>query len=334
MDAVIPPRTPLAHIPTPLQRLDRLSAELGIDLWVKRDDLTGAALSGNKVRKLEFLCAAATSPDVAADTLITCGAVTSNHCRAAAVAAAHLGLRSHLVLRGTPPDVPDGNLLLAQFVGAETTFITQAQWVDRDAIMAEVADRLAREGRRSYVIPEGGSNAVGAWGYVLGAAELVEDARAADLDLRRVVHAVGSGGTTAGLALGFAGLLPEVDVVGVAVCDDGPYFDGVVGRICAGARAATPTPPGVAAQPRWQILAGYQGAGYAQTTPEEIAFYRHVARSEGMILDPVYTGKAFRALYEEARAGRIPADGTTVFLHTGGIYGLFSFAAALGSSSG
>lgn len=307
----------LANLPTPLERLDRTSEALGIDLWVKRDDLTGAALSGNKVRKLEFLCAEARQQ--AADLLITCGAVTSNHCRATAVAAARLGLDSHLVLRGEEPAVPDGNLLLDRLVGAGTTFITHAQWAARNEIMADIAAAAQAAGRRPYVIPEGGSNALGALGYRRAAAELRRQAHERGLALGAVWHATGSGGTTAGLALGFADT--DVAVHGVAVCDDAAYFDGVIRRILAPFDAAA----------RWQIVEGYQGVGYARATDEELAFYAEVARREGLILDPVYTGKAFRALCLEARAGRVPRDRTTVFLHTGGIYGVFSFAAGFSS---
>jgi D-cysteine desulfhydrase len=311
-------RRSLANLPTALERLDRISAELDAEIWVKRDDLTGSALSGNKVRKLEYLLGEAL--EQGADVLVTCGAVTSNHCRATAVAAARCGLSSHLVLRGVQPELPDGNLLLDRLVGAETTFITEAQWREREAIMAAIAEDLRRAGRTPYVIPEGGSNAVGALGYVEGARELREQAEAAGLDVRRVVHATGSGGTTAGLALGFAGR-PDVDVIGVAVCDDRAYFDEVVGRIVRAVDAD--------AAPAWTILEGYKGVGYAQATRDELAFYAHVARTEGLILDPVYTGKAFRALYEEIKAGRWQGDGATVFLHTGGIFGLFSFAREL-----
>lgn len=318
----VPPRVHLANLPTPLERLERTSARLGIDLWVKRDDLTGSALSGNKVRKLEFLGGEALDASPPADTLITCGAVTSNHCRATAVAAARLGLRSHLVLRGEEPAVPDGNLLLGRLAGAETTFITQDAWPRRDAIMENVARRLEAQGRVPYVIPEGGSNAVGALGYVHAADELARQAAERELRLGQVWHAVGSGGTTAGLAVGFAGA--DVEVVGVAVCDDAAYFDRAIASI------TEPHP----VEARWRIVDGYQGTGYAEATAEELAFQADVARTEGLMLDPVYTGKAFRALCLEAEAGRVPTDRAVVFLHTGGIHGLFSFASQLASLSG
>jgi D-cysteine desulfhydrase len=332
VDLRLPDRRSLAHLPTPLQRGRRLGADLGLDLWIKRDDLTGSALTGNKVRKLEFLAADALR--AGADTLITCGAVTSNHARATAVAAARCGLRSHLVLRGEEPDLPDGNLLLDRLLGAGLTFIAREAWPDRETIMGDVAARLAEAGRRGYPIPEGGSNALGALGYAVAAHELLGQAEAQGLDLRRVVHATGSGGTTAGLALGFAAAGREdVDVVGVAVCDDRAHFDDVVSRILDGAAAAGYATPDVRARARWRILEGYKGSGYAQTTPAEMDAIANVARTEGLILDPVYTGKAFAGLQGEASAGRFADGGATVFLHTGGIFGLFSFAEQVRATS-
>lgn len=325
MDFQPPVRVPLARLPTPLERLDRLGRELGLDLWVKRDDLTGTPLSGNKVRKLEFLAAMALQRQ--ADTLITCGAVGSNHARATAVAAARLGLGSHLLLRGEDRDPPDGNLLLDRILGAGTTFISPEQWARRDEIMGEIADRLAVDGHSAYVIPEGGSNALGCLGYAVAALEILEQERQEGLAIRRIVHAAGSGGTTAGLALGMAiAGRDDVEVVGVAICDDGGYFDECIGGICDGAAEAGFVSDDVRRRTRWRIIQGYKGEGYAKTTPGEMADIAAVARREGLFLDPVYSGKAWRGLAGEVGAGRLETDGTTVFLHTGGIFGLFSYA--------
>ena len=321
-----PPRRSLARLPTPLEHLGRLSAEVGHEIWVKRDDLTGVALTGNKIRKLEFLVAQAEARE--ADTLITCGAVTSNHARATAVAAARVGMRSHLFLRGEAPAVPDGNLLLDRMVGAQTTFLSQAEWAQRDARMAAQAAALAEDGRRAYVIPEGGSNACGAMGYARAAWELLDQADAIGLPVGRIVHATGSGGTTAGLSLGLAALgRSDVDVLGVAVCDDADTFDGIITRILDDAVEAGYARPDVRAAACWRILEGYQGEGYAQTTAQEMGDHARLARTEGLLVDPVYSGKAFRALLGEQAAGRLGTDGATVFLHTGGIFGLFSFGA-------
>ena len=329
MSCQLPVRAPLARLPTPLERLARLGAIQDLDLWIKRDDLTGTAISGNKVRKLEFLVAAALQRR--ADLLITCGAVNSNHARATAVAAARLGLRSHLVLRGDEPDLPDGNLLLDRMLGARTTFITHAEWPNRDAIMDEIAARHAATGGAAYAIPEGGSNGLGCLGYVVCAQELLEQERLEGLEIRRVVHATGSGGTTAGLALGMAAAgRDDVEVIGVAVCDDRAYFDARVGGICDEAVELGAVSADVRARARWTIAEGYQGEGYGLTTPPELEDIAEVARREGVLLDPVYSGKAWRGLLGEVGAGRTSRNGTTVFLHTGGIFGLYAFRREIG----
>jgi D-cysteine desulfhydrase len=185
-----PSRLDLARTPTPLERLDRWSDRIGHELWIKRDDETGVALSGNKIRKLEFLLPEAA--EQRADTVITCGGVNSNHARATAVACARLGLRlSKLVLRGADRHPATGNLLLDRWVGAEVEFITPEQWPDVNAIMSARADAHAATGGRAYVVPEGGSNGLGAMGYVRTAFELLEDAAAAEIRIGRVVHALG-----------------------------------------------------------------------------------------------------------------------------------------------
>jgi len=319
---------PLALLPTPLEAYPRLGDPVGIDLHVKRDDLTGAALSGNKVRKLGYLLAEAEA--LGADTVLTCGAVTSNHARATAVAAAGRGLACRLLLRGREPSRANGNLLLDRLVGAETRFIGRPAWRKRNELLAEMAEEVRAAGGKPYVIPEGGSNAVGSLGYVAAAAELLQQAEQRGLDLRHVVHATGSGGTTAGLAWGFARLgRTDIDVVGIAVCDDEAYFDGVVRRILEEAATRGLATADEVAAARWRIVDTWKGVGYAQTTPAEIAAHREVARTTGLIVDPVYTGKALRGLLGEAREGRLGQEGTTVFLHTGGLFGWFQMPEAL-----
>ena len=319
-DFAWPPRLDLARTPTPLERLDRWSQRTGCDLWVKRDDLTGVALSGNKIRKLEFLLAEAV--ETGADTVITCGGVNSNHARATAVACARLGLRAHLVLRGEDRVPPTGNLLLDRWVGAEVEFITPEQWRDVNAHLEDRADRYRSEGRAAYVVPEGGSNGLGCLGYARAAYELLEDAAAAGIRIGRVVHALGSGGTTAGLALGFAMAgAPGIECVAVCVTDDAATFDTKIRHIVEDAVQREYLTWSEAHRARWQAVDGYVGPGYAQTTDAAMAEHREVAQTEGLIVDPVYTGKAFRALGDLD-----PAPGATVFVHTGGIFELFAFA--------
>jgi D-cysteine desulfhydrase len=326
MDLALPDRVPLAHLPTPLQALPRAGRRLGLDLWVKRDDLTGMELSGNKARKLEFLMAQAL--ERGADAVLTCGAVTSNHARETAAAGVRLGIAPHLLLAGAPParDEPaEGNLLLDRLLGATIEFVDVARWPERDAILAEWAARLASVGRRAYVIPEGGSNALGSLGAAVGIAEAFEQAGARGIDVGTVVHACGSAGTAAGVALGLAALgRDDVDILSIAVRVDRAYFDAKIARILDEAVAAGYASAAVRARARWKVVEEYRGRGYALTTPEETRDLAAVAREEALLLDPVYTGKAWRGLEGEAKAGRIERGRAVLFVHTGGTFGIFA----------
>lgn len=322
-----PPRVPLANLPTPLWPSPRLGRELGLELLWKRDDLTGLELSGNKARKLEFLLAEAEAGG--ADTLVTCGAVQSNHARATAFAAAARGLRCVLLLR-TPdpshPPPPEGNTLLDRLAGAEVRWLGPDQYRRRDEVMAGVARELAQAGRRPYLIPVGGSSALGCWGYLLAAEELRAQLPPAWVGQPvTLVVACGSGGTAAGLALGLAACgWREARVVAFAVCDDAATFRGLIGDLC---RQALERWPGLAPAPpgALEVDDRFIGPGYAQATPEGLALLRRVARSDGLLLDPVYTGKAFLGL--AARAAELGPR--VVFVHTGGAFGLLPLGARL-----
>ena len=305
-----PDRLSLARLPTPIEGFDRIRD--GWTVLVKRDDLTGSTLSGNKVRKLEYLFAEARARG--ARRVLTCGGVQSNHCRATAVAAARLGLACLLFLRTLQPPNPDdaisGNLKLDRIVGAEIRFITPAQYRDRLALMAVAA------GSDDYVIPEGGSNALGAWGYIRAVDEMAEQWGTPPSS---IVCATGSGGTLAGLAIGLRRRGLDVPLYGVAVCDDAAYFQAIVDRISTEATERWPDLPRVRADEA-NVVEGYKGRGYGLSTAEEEADIESVARASGLILDPVYTGKAFRALLREPeRFGSRP-----LFVHTGGIFGLLA----------
>lgn len=330
-----PPRVRLANQPTRGHWLrygqtDRArGASERFKIWMKRDDQTGCELMGNKVRKLEYLMADALAED--ATHVITCGGEQSNHARATAFAAAQLGLKSILILRTDDPDQPPaatGNILLDRLVGADLQWISRAAWRDRAQLLAEAADRVRRGGGRPYVIPEGGSNALGSWGYIRAMHELADDLHgiATPDHPVTVVYACGSGGTGAGLILGakLLGLAKRgIRVAGVNVCDDRGYFVDAIGRICADADA------------RWQldahvapsdidIVDGHVGRGYAKSRPEELATLRDVARADGIVLDPVYTGKAFHGVVSELHADPQRFGSAVAFIHTGGMLGLFA----------
>jgi D-cysteine desulfhydrase len=322
----IPPRLELANLPTPLEPLRRLSARLGVDLWVKRDDLTGAELTGNKVRKLEYLLADALARG--ADTVLTCGGAQSNHCRATALAAARVGLASRLLLRVPDPANPpptEANILLDRLVGAEIVWVTPDEYRRRDELFAREVAALAANGREGYVIPEGGSNALGAWGYV----RAVEELAPAIAGPTTLVYAAGSGGTGAGLILGAAIHRVPARVVGFNVCDDRAYFVRVIGEICEQAIRDHAIDLAFDRERDVEIIDGYKGRGYAESSPHELALIRDVARAEGIVLDPVYTGKAFFGLTRELAKDPRRFGERVVFVHTGGIFGLFPKAAEL-----
>jgi D-cysteine desulfhydrase len=321
----------LAHLPTPIQKPRRLADAMGIDLWVKRDDMTGGAEAGNKIRKLELLLADAM--EQRADTVITCGGIQSNHARATALLAASLGLRAVVLLRVTSGDLdPDkapleGNVLLDRLVGAEIRLITPETYRDRASVMEAAAAELRAAGRRPYVIPEGGSNGLGSLGYVECMAEI---RRQLDLGLGGgkpfdlVVHACGSGGTAAGVVLGAAHHEVAEQVRAMAVCDDAPTFEQVIARIIGEARALDPR---LGAGARLVVDDTCKGPAYAVSTTEQRRRILEVARLSGMILDPVYTGKAFAGLWDGLERGAIRAR-RVLFLHTGGLPGLLAQGAA------
>ncbi len=319
------PRVRLARLPTPVEPLSRLFRGKGLPrVFVKRDDATGTEFSGNKVRKLEFVLGRALREG--ADTLVTCGGIQSNHARATAAVAARLGLRSHLVLRGTPPvdsQALEGNLLLDVLFGATFRWISPAEWPRVGEILAEEGAKLRERGLSPWLIPEGASDGTGALGYREAVREIRDFQEREGIRFAAVVHAMGSGGTAAGLLLGREAFGLSFRLVSVPVCDDAAYFRKRVEFILR--EAAELHGLGAPSLEDWEIPEGFQGEGYALSTPGEMEFYARAARTEGLVLDPVYTGKAFRALDALARAGSLAGPGEAVlFLHTGGLFGLFS----------
>ncbi len=342
-----PAQLSLAHTPTPLRPLDRISEALGGPrIWLKCDDQTGSVVSGNKIRKLEFLMADALQRGC--DTVVTCGGLQSNHCRATAVIAAQLGLACHLVLRGpkglverpgsyTAEDVIpagsgyEGNLLLDALCGAEISVYSPRYFTHNlRKIFASVEKRHSEQGRTCYSIPTGGSNGLGLWGYIAAAKEMIGDFATHDIEPGAVVCASGSGGTQGGLTLGFHLLESDTAVTGVAVCDSSEYFHRkIIEDVDQWQGLFMSSSPGLSGSISIQTVDEYIGPGYSVGYPEMFECIRWAAKTEGVFFDPVYTGKAFYGLTEEIKKGRFAGVSDIVFVHTGGIYGLFPYSEQL-----
>ncbi len=309
------PRLLFAHLPTPVEALPRLSAELkGPRLFIKRDDQTGLALGGNKTRKLEFLLAEAQANG--ARTLITAGAVQSNHCRQTAAAAARFGLGCILVLAGDPPEQASGNLLLDDLLGAEVVWTTRAE---RDAALKRIFDEAWSAGRRPYLIPYGGSNPTGAAAYAYALQELKGQMPQADW----IVFPSSSGGTQAGLVLGARLENWTGRILGISVDEPAEVLRARVAKLAEetselfGARLSF-SPEEVL------VNSDYLGGGYGVMGAREKEAIQLFARMEAILLDPVYTGRAAAGLIDLIRKGFFLSTETVLFWHTGGTPALFA----------
>jgi L-cysteate sulfo-lyase len=320
------PRVRLCHSPTPLEPMENLTRHLGGPrLFVKRDDCTGLATGGNKTRKLEWLMASAL--EAGADTIVTQGAVQSNHVRQTAAAAAKLGLKCRILLERRVPGVAadyetTGNVFLDRLYGAQIAF--RPAGIDMNAASGELADELRREGARPYVIPGGGSNRIGALGYVNCALEMLTQANDMGLRIDRIVHATGSAGTQAGLVAGLEGCNAGIAVQGISVRNPkAKQEDSVYGLTCETADYIG-VKGGIA---RESVMAddGYVGPGYGQATPEMVEAIELMALKEGILLDPVYSGKGMAGLIGLIRKGAFTTEENVVFLHTGGATALFAY---------
>lgn len=322
------PRVFLAHLPTPLERMDRLTKELGgPEIWIKRDDCTGLSTGGNKTRKLEFLMAEALAQG--ADTVITQGATQSNHARQTAAFSAKLGLACHILLedRTGSNDANynlNGNVLLDHLHGATTS--RRAGGLDMAAEMEVLADRLREEGRKPYVIPGGGSNPTGALGYVNCAFELVGQANDRGLVIDHLVTATGSAGTQAGLVTGLKALNAGIPLLGIGV--RAPKEKQEENVFALAQRTAEKLGcPGVVSRADVVADSSYVGAGYGIPRADTLEAIRMFAQLEGILLDPVYSGKGAAGLIDLVRKGRFTKGQRIVFLHTGGAAGLFGYDA-------
>jgi D-cysteine desulfhydrase family pyridoxal phosphate-dependent enzyme len=323
MNLDVQPRLRLAHLPTPLEPAPRLGAALGVaNLWVKRDDCTGLGMGGNKARKLEFLLAEAQSQG--ADVLLTTGGVQSNHARMTAAAACKLGMQSILFLTDPQPAKQQGNLLLDRIYGAEVRFLPGAGLAEGQRAMDEAAETLRAAGRCPYIIPVGGSTAVGCLGYVAAVRELADQASAQSLRIDAMVTAAGSTGTLAGRVLGRQAFMPETRLYGISVSPPAGPGRGKCARIVreAAAKLGVSDPP---TADDIDLRDDWLGAGYGVPTPAGVEAIRLAATCEGLLLDPVYTGKALSGLRGLAEQGELRPEETVVFWHTGGAPALFAF---------
>lgn len=338
MLSLIPPKLSLANLPTPYRRLTHIGSS---QIWIKNDDQSGSVLSGNKVRKLEFLLAQAKAQG--ATRVITCGGLQSNHCRATALACSQLGLKCSLLLRDNvgnsathgKPLPPVGNILLDQLAGADIHVVPAREYLaNLEQKFSELAAQYESLGESVYCIPTGGSNGHGVWGYVQCCEELARDFDQCGHVPSLIVCAAGSGGTLAGLALGCALLNIPARVLGFAVCDNRQYFlNKVISDIrecmeACGMKIAEQE--AILNRLNYDVNDAYIGPGYARSYPEMMQCIRSSARNYGEVFDPVYTGKAFHGCMREIEQGNID-DQHIAFIHTGGVFGLQAFAEEFGS---
>lgn len=350
----LPPKLSLANTPTPFRLLKRLSEHLkGPNIWLKSDDMSGALLTGNKVRKLEFVLADALSKN--ATTVITCGGIQSNHCRATAVACAQLGLKCVLILRDDPKagdangdacskeKLKQGNAFLDQLAGADIKVVPREQYNSKlDDLFSWFESECRNSGGIPYSIPTGASNGVGIWGYLSAFEELKKDFSLHKITPDAIICATGSAGTQAGLTLGAHLNGMPTSVVGIAVCDSEEYFYKKIRedvddwqrryfsdeQILDGKVSAKYLDELLASLPI-QTIDSYIGPGYAKTYPEIIDTIKWLAQLEGVFLDPVYTAKAFFGMISEIKKGRFKNLNDIVFVHTGGVFGTLPFSSEL-----
>jgi D-cysteine desulfhydrase len=311
----------LANLPTKIIKAEKLSKELGRNIYIKRDDQTGSEISGNKIRKLEYSLKEAA--ERGATTIITTGGIQSNHCRATTAAATILGLKVVLLLRISESPKTEGNFFLNKIFGAEIRYCTPDEYkISRNEIMMSIAQEKEEMGEICYVIPEGASNGIGSLGYFNAMEEIIQQEREMGIRFDTVVVAVGSGGTYSGLSLANKYYNLKKRVIGFAVCDTSEYF---IERIDAINKEAIPlTGKEIEiSKEEIEINDKYTGIGYALSTPEELEFIKKIAVSEAVILDPVYTAKAMYGLYNEIKSDNLKSSDNILFIHTGGLFGLF-----------
>lgn len=308
-----PPKFNLANIPTPLQKIKYKNR----NFLIKRDDLTGSLLSGNKVRKLEYLLHEAKRKRT--DYIFTCGGEQSNHARSVVIAAKKLGFKVKLFLWGKDSQSAQGNLFLDKFFGAEISYLNKENYIDVNYIMQEEAEALKKKGKKVYVIPEGGSNALGIWGYISFVDELRKQV---DLkNIEGILSASGSGGTAAGLLVGVSLLKLPVKIYAVNVLYS---KDLIIKKILNSAEGCIRefNLPCKLNETKLEVLYGFSKEGYKKIEKKKLKLIKHFAQSSGILLDPAYTGKAFAAYYENFLMKKKGMK--VIFIHTGGIFSAFA----------
>lgn len=317
----LPEHIELANLPTKIERLERFFADSSVNVYIKRDDQTGAELSGNKVRKLEF--AIKEAMDEGAKTLITCGGIQSNHARATVAAAAKLGLKSVLVLRSDEEVAPDGNYFLDLVMGSDVRFVGSEDFANRlPEILEEVKAECDAKGEQGYILPVGASNGIGTFGYFKALEEILEQEKELGVEFDTIVATVGSAGTYAGLLLANKAYSAGKKIVGINVSGTAEQFAVRTKELFEEASEYLGEKY-EAEDSDIHIIDGYVGLGYALSQPHEIEFIKDFARTEGIILDPVYTGKCMYGFSEELEKGTFKDSKNILFIHTGGIFGLF-----------
>lgn len=313
----------LGQTMTPIFKLENISKQLNKNIYIKREDYTGIELSGNKVRKLEFALAEALKDS--ANVIITCGALQSNHARATVAAASKLGMKTHLVLRGEEQEYINGNLLIDMIFDAEITYLSEEQFSNHNQVMIELKKQYAEQGQVAYIIPLGASNGIGNFGYVNVFNEIAAQEKDLGISFDTIVCAIGSGGTYSGLLLGNKLNQMQKRIIGYSVGGSSNYFTSRCVSIMNESQKYLNVPIHINEEDII-IKDRYQGSGYAKTSESDILFIKSIAKLEGIVLDPVYTGKAFKGMYTDIEEQVYNDSQNILFIHTGGIFGIGAFS--------
>ena len=322
---MFPSKISLSYLNTPITKLESISKVLNKNIFIKHDEMTGMELSGNKIRKLEYSLKEAV--DFGANVIITCGAIQSNHARATVVASRKLGLDVHLVLRGEEPEQYLGNLLINKIMGAKISFLDNQSFLKHQEYMNSLKSQYELSGKKAYIIPIGASNGIGNFGYYNAYQEILKQEEEMNIEFDTIVCTVGSAGTYSGLYLGnhFNGY--KKNIIGYSVGGSSSYFKERSIEILNESFSIIENngSQSFVLEDHFIINDKYQGDGYAQTSTEDIKFIEHIAQTEGIIFDPVYTGKAFKGLYSQIEKNELQDSTNILFIHTGGFFGIESF---------